>query len=155
MDYWPTTPHKSAPRSHKYFPCHHLPLTPAQTPTHGTKRAILPDSGYDPDTPCSKRLPSKAPRTPCKSPFRTDSIPKFSILYDERTSTGTKISALELKRASESMLSQVDWDVVEENVASNRRGSTFRKAIKKILQERVDDLFESEASFGHTERDCK
>jgi hypothetical protein len=63
----------------------------------------------------------------------------------------TKISALELKRASESILSQVDWDEVEENVASNRRGSTFRKAIKSILQERVDELFEDESSCSMLE----
>ena len=49
------------------------------------------------------------------------------------------------------MLSQVDWDEVEGNVASNRRGSTLRKAIKDILQERVDELFEDESSCSRVE----
>ncbi len=90
-------------------------------------------------------------QSPPKSPFRTESIPKFSIHYNQKAAKVTKISALELKRASESILSQVDWDEVQESVASNRCGSTFRKAIKAILQERVDELFEEESCCPRVE----
>ena len=143
MIHWPTTPPKAAPPSQTHIPRELLPLTPAHTPTRGTKRACPIESERGSETPCKKRRSSQALQSPSKSPFRTELIPKHSILYNRRAARVTKISALELKRASESIFSQVGWDEVEEQVASNRRGSTFRKAIKDILQERVDELFES------------
>lgn len=50
------------------------------------------------------------------------------------------MSAVELKRVSEAVLKQVDWEAVEEEVASNRGRAMYRKVIKSILQERIDQL---------------
>ena len=50
------------------------------------------------------------------------------------------MSAAELKRVSEAILKQVDWDLVEEEVASNRGAAVYRKVVKAILQERIDSL---------------
>ena len=55
------------------------------------------------------------------------------------------MSALELKRASEAVLKQVDWEAVEEEVASNRGAAIYRKVIKSILQERIDHLADLES----------
>lgn len=55
------------------------------------------------------------------------------------------MSAVELKRVSEAVLKQVDWEVVEEEVASNRGPAMYRKVIKSILQERIDHLVDLEA----------
>lgn len=54
------------------------------------------------------------------------------------------VSAIELQRASEAVLKQVDWEAVEEEVASNRGAAMYRKLIKGILQERIDSLVDLE-----------
>ena len=143
--YLPKTPQKSVGSLSPCFLQRGAPLTPTPTPTRGTKRLSTSESEHSLDTPCSKRR-TRSLQYPSKSPFRKDSIPKFSILYNQRAVSTNKISAIELKRASESILRQVDWDEVEDYVASNRRGSTFRKAIKDVLQDRVDELHETESS---------
>lgn len=56
------------------------------------------------------------------------------------------MSAVELKRASEAVLKQVDWEAVEEEVASNRGAAIYRKMIKSILQERIDSLVDLEGT---------
>lgn len=55
------------------------------------------------------------------------------------------MSAVELKRVSEAVLKQVDWEAVEEEVASNRGAAMYRRVIKSILQERIDQLANHEA----------
>lgn len=49
------------------------------------------------------------------------------------------MSAIELKRASESILKQVNWDDVASDVASNRYGAFYRKLIRSLLQEKIDE----------------
>ena len=46
------------------------------------------------------------------------------------------------------MLRQIDWEEVEEYVASNRGANVYRRAIKRVLQDEVDELFEAENSLG-------
>ena len=53
-------------------------------------------------------------------------------------------AADELKRTCEAMLRQVDWELVQEYVASNRTAAAYRKAMKSILQAEVDKLFRAE-----------
>ncbi|MCJ1253874.1 hypothetical protein MMC24_001688 [Lignoscripta atroalba] len=124
-----------------------LPPTPEQTPTKGIKRTSPSDAEEASDVRPSKRLDlGRAPR-PSKSPFRRNSIPRFSIL-NRKSTDPPKLSADELKRASEAVLRQIDWEEVEEYVASNRGANVYRRAIKRVLQDEVDELFEAENSLG-------
>ncbi len=41
-------------------------------------------------------------------------------------------------------MSQVCWDEVAEEVASNRYGSFYRKFIRGVLQEKLDQLYQDE-----------
>lgn len=51
---------------------------------------------------------------------------------------------MELKRASEAMLLQIDWLDVAAYVACNRKGVVYKNAVKDVLQRAVDGLFEEE-----------
>ena len=118
-----------------------MPPTPDQTPSRGIKRsfsAALADRS--PSAKTNKLFGIEPERSPTTSPFRRNSIPKFSILYKHRPSKSPVVSGVELKRASEAVLRQVDWEVVEEEVASNRGAAFYKKVIKGILQERIENL---------------
>lgn len=66
--------------------------------------------------------------------------PYFSILYRPEPEPIPDVSAIELKRAAESVLAQVCWAEVQQDVASNRYGTFYRKVITGILQEKLDQL---------------
>lgn len=38
------------------------------------------------------------------------------------------------------MLKQTDWDLLEEDVAANRRGDVYRRIIRDMLQEKIDEI---------------
>ena len=42
------------------------------------------------------------------------------------------------------MLGQVCWEAVGEDVASNRYGAFYRKVIRGILQDRLDQIYQQE-----------
>lgn len=54
------------------------------------------------------------------------------------------VSAIELKRAAEAVLKQVDWQEVAQYVAANRRAGTYREVVKVLLQKEVDMLFDKQ-----------
>lgn len=124
-----------------------MPPTPDQTPSRGIKRSFSAALAEDsPSTKTKKLFGIESERSPSFSPFRRNSIPKYSILYKQPRSTSLAMSAVELKRASEAVLKQVDWEAVEEEVASNRGAAIYRKMIKSILQERIDSLVDLEGT---------
>lgn len=55
-----------------------------------------------------------------------------------------KVSSFELKRVAEEILNQVDWKILAERVALNRRPWVYRKVTKGVLQVEVDRLVEKE-----------
>ncbi|MCJ1372218.1 hypothetical protein MMC20_003440 [Loxospora ochrophaea] len=122
-----------------------LPPTPDPTPTH-LKRVYSDFSNNTSEVASpSKRLPSQSRRLqPQKVKSLFHGTPKFSILYKTPPPEASALSADELKRTSEAVLSQIDWEEVGEYVASNRRLAVYKKAIKDILQEKVTELFEWE-----------
>lgn len=75
-----------------------------------------------------------------KTPYRCKLTPYFSILYRPEPVPIPDVSAIELKRAAESVLAQVSWAEVQQDVASNRYGTFYRKVITGILQEKLDQL---------------
>lgn len=75
-----------------------------------------------------------------KTPYRCKLTPYFSILYRPESEPIPDVSAIELKRAAESVLAQVCWAEVQQDVASNRYGTFYRKVITGILQEKLDQL---------------
>ncbi|MCJ1459268.1 hypothetical protein MMC28_009645 [Mycoblastus sanguinarius] len=124
-----TTPIKSTKRAHST-------TLPPETPTHTSplthKRRLTPTHHFSPS------------QSPCRRLMRSTPTPKFSILYTPPPPKEVSISGMELKRAAESILRQVDWSEVEEDVASNRCGGTYRRIIRNVLQERIDELVERE-----------
>jgi len=91
-----------------------------------------------------KRIDFGVRRTP-RSVFDSAKVPEFSILSKRRSSAPCKLSAIELKRVSESVLRQVNWVEVAEEAASNRGAGAYRKAVKEIMQEQVEQLLRLEA----------
>lgn len=59
-----------------------------------------------------------------------------------------KVSSFELKRMAEEILNLVDWKMLAERVALNRRPWIYRKAFKGLLQEEVNRLIETEDRGG-------
>jgi hypothetical protein len=55
-------------------------------------------------------------------------------------------SSTELMRASESILKQVDWSRVALDVLGEERPAMFQDALTEILQARIEELLEKEAS---------
>ncbi|MCJ1392569.1 hypothetical protein MMC18_005439 [Xylographa bjoerkii] len=147
---YPITPKKpashrldySSPRN-RYCGKAQLPPTPEPTPTKSTKRSAL--HAFEESSYSTKRRHTD-PETPSygQSLFRRGSIPRFSIMYQPPPPEPLDFSADELKRTCEAILRQVDWELVQEYVASNRSASAYRKAIKSILQTEVDKLFKVE-----------
>ena len=128
--------------------CSHLkaPPTPEPTPRKSVKRsaghAFETSSDYLSSTKRRHTDPEALSKT---SPlFRRCSVPTFSILYQPPSLEPLNFSADELKRTCEAMLQQVNWDEVQEFVASNRSAGAYRKALKRILQAEVDKLFQAE-----------
>ena len=86
-------------------------------------------------TESSTTTPKRRFRRPAFNPL----TPPFSIAYRCPPSPSSPpISALELKRAAESILRQVDWEQVAEEVASNRASGVFRRVVRGVLQRGVD-----------------
>lgn len=75
-----------------------------------------------------------------ETPYRCKLTPYFSILYRPEPGPIPDISAIELKRAAESVLAQVCWAEVQQDVASNRYSTYYRRVITGILQEKLDQL---------------
>lgn len=47
---------------------------------------------------------------------------------------------MELKRVTESVMKQVDWEDVAEDVASNRSAGMYKRIVRDVLQERIEEL---------------
>ncbi|MCJ1437009.1 hypothetical protein MMC27_006392 [Xylographa pallens] len=150
---YPKTPQKptahrhnfSTPRN-RYCSQPQLPATPDPTPPKSAKRLAKHafDDSSDDLSSTKRRHTDPEALTQSRSLFRRRSFPTFSILYQPPTEKPLDFSADELKRTCEAMLQQVDWDEVQEYVASNRSAATYRKALKSILQAEVDRLFKTE-----------
>lgn len=141
----PVTPRKPTVSTPNILP------TPSPTPPRGKKRsrhsAFTATSDSNPSKTRCLLIDSSATTSDKGLPvsldssqpiFHTTRAPKFSIAHPP----SDKISWLELKRAAESILGQVDWHIVAEDVASNRRGPIYKKMIKEVLQEKLDKLSE-------------
>ncbi|KAM0800390.1 hypothetical protein BDR22DRAFT_821579 [Usnea florida] len=50
------------------------------------------------------------------------------------------LSWRELERVAESVMRQVDWEKVGEDVASNRRAGVYKRAVKDVFRERIEEL---------------
>jgi len=131
-------------------PSSHLPPTPDPTPTTGKKRTYdATVSTTAPSTPSKQPRLSHTPSTPSKQPrlshtpsrLRSSTTRKISKF---QASAEPSISSIELKRAAESILRQVEWELVEDDVAANRRGNVYRRILRNILQDKVDELVEKE-----------
>ncbi|CAF9936225.1 MAG: hypothetical protein ALECFALPRED_006735 [Alectoria fallacina] len=136
----PITPQKTAKTFNTIQT--NLPLTPEPTPTRNLKRTPT-TALLDPQTPCIKRHRTHiAPSTPSPSPHRRFlRTPKFSIVYQpvpQQEEEKEAISWMELKRIAESVIEQVDWEDVAEDVASNRSAGMYKKIVRNILQERIE-----------------
>ena len=64
--------------------------------------------------------------------------------YSPKPKPLPSLSALELKRAAESILEQVDWKKVAMYVASNRGSRMYKRMITALLQEKIDELYDKE-----------
>ncbi|MCJ1225163.1 hypothetical protein MMC12_001812 [Toensbergia leucococca] len=86
----------------------------------------------------------------CPSQPATSGRDSFSLeepaVYDPPTPPipCPELSSMELKRAAEAMLRQVNWEVVKEEVGSNRPGSAYQEAMRKVLQVRIEELGKEE-----------
>ncbi|MCJ1303827.1 hypothetical protein MMC08_006638 [Hypocenomyce scalaris] len=143
----PVTPRRiSIPFNDPHVLGARMPPTPDQTPSRGIKRSFSATLAQGTASSTSNELFGiESQRSPSRNPFRRNSIPKCSILHKQQPCRSPIVSAAELKRVSEAVLKQVDWDLVEEEVASNRGAAVYRKVVKAILQERIDSLVYPEA----------
>jgi hypothetical protein len=132
-----------------------------QPPTTPSKRVFISPSSIrtpskkrgapaTPSTSAAKRPRTKdsAPNTPgnlvLKSPaFRRTTLP----VYYEQNDFST--SGSEWKRLCEAVMKQVDWFKVQESVASNRPASVYKHAIKKVLQDKVDEVYRRDPAVEH------
>ena len=57
------------------------------------------------------------------------------------------MSWMELKRVAESVMRQVDWEDVAEDVASNRSAGAYKRVVRGVLQERIDGLVGREGKW--------
>lgn len=163
----PLTPHKSyfdlqtssiTPSAALMIPKVHLPPTPETTPnlsTRALKRPLPSDHESSPSAGRqSKRRASPPdstitpfvnkylfPPTPDKVASVKRPLFRKPNLNNPKTPS---VAAIELKRASEAILRQIDWQEVTEYVACNRRALIYKNAVKGVLQNAVDGLFEEE-----------
>ena len=174
--YIPLTPRKSTSElganndvpSDAVPPLSNLPLTPAATPQHTArklKRSLPAESESSPSAGrTNKRIATDTTITPssCKYLFP----PASSTSRSTQTSSPTtkfspfrkpdllkakeppSVSAIELKRAAEAILKQVDWQEITHYVAANRRAGAYREVVKGLLQKEVDALFDKETRAG-------
>jgi hypothetical protein len=122
-----------------------LPLTPEYTPSKRSKRTFenaLEDMSFYSQS--AKRRHTYSQTFTPRSLVRQESLSKFSFLPRAVTLNQIPFSADEMKRTCEGMLNQVNWNEVQEYVASNRSAASYRKAMKAVLQAEVDRLFEEE-----------
>ena len=90
----------------------------------------------------AQSLPTPS-QSPSRSPFRSDLTPRFSKNYKPKAEP---LSWQEFNRVAESVLMQVDWTEVAEDVASNRSGIVYKRAVKEILQRRIKEMDETKDS---------
>ncbi|KAI9873573.1 MAG: hypothetical protein M1830_010845 [Pleopsidium flavum] len=122
-----------------------LPPTPEATPCRSLKRPSSDSLNVEePAKVTLKRIDFGVRRSP-HSVFDSRKVPEFSILSKRRPSAPCKLSAIELKRVAESILRQVNWVDVAADAASNRGAVAYRKAVKQIMQEQVEQLLRMEA----------
>ena len=122
-----------------------LPLTPESTPSQGSKRTF--ENALDDGSFCSqpaKRRHTDPQTFTSRSLVRQQSIRPFSIFHHPETPKQVPFSADEMKRTCEAVLKQVNWNDVQEYVASNRSAASYRKAMKAVLQAEVNRLFQEE-----------
>jgi len=122
-----------------------LPLTPEYTPSKRSKRTFEHAPGDVSFYSQQAKRRHTDPQTFTPRPLvRQESMSNFSLRRCAETSNQAPFSADEMKRTCEAVLSQVDWNEVQEYVASNRSAASYRKAMKAVLQAEVDRIFEEE-----------
>lgn len=119
-----------------------LPLTPSPTPKLGHKRNIYGSSDSDlielTDKPTKRTLFGTKGYVSTAKPSRSfPNVPSFSVLATPRRAG---LSASEMRRMSEAIIEQVDWDEVADYVASNRGAQIYKTAFKGTMQAKVDEL---------------
>ncbi|KAI4162931.1 MAG: hypothetical protein LQ342_003442 [Letrouitia transgressa] len=131
---------------------HAFHIDPSPTPTligsPTPKRRIADELPSTPSKrPCPLPLsPRSPPRTlppqprPRQTTFRAQGFLGPGVAKVKRP----KVSSFELKRVAEEILNQVDWKILAERVALNRRPWVYRKVTKGVLQVEVDRLVEKE-----------
>ncbi|KAI9808483.1 MAG: hypothetical protein M1827_007236 [Pycnora praestabilis] len=135
-----------------------FPPTPSPTPIRGTKRQHARNltNGHtkvssSSESECELERPSKrvlfTPKPIVSKAPRSlfFNIPTFSILHKP---VPVSISSQELRRVSESVLGQIDWEEVAGYVASNRKGSRYRRLMEEILLDKLTE-FEDMEGGGH------
>lgn len=147
-NYFPTTPHKSVIAPPVCYG--RLPPTPERTPTK--KRSLtdafdhLPLDVFSAKRTRSPHLPSpRFNRSPIAQP-NPQAKPLSGVWARLRPTkpSPSPFSADELRRTCEAVLQQVDWDDVQEYVASNRPAAAYRILVKELLQKQVSALFRDE-----------
>lgn len=148
----------TAPRTPQKFPCNgldystprlryggqfKLPLTPDYTPSKSSKRTFknaLEDLSFY-SRPAKRRHTDPQTSTP-RSSIQEESLSESSKVYHSENPEQVPFSVDEMKRTCDAVLSQIDWNDVQEYVASNRSAASYRKAIKAVLQAEVTKLFQ-------------
>ncbi|KAL8792459.1 MAG: hypothetical protein Q9195_004915 [Heterodermia aff. obscurata] len=172
----PLTPEKASSEvdantvlpSDALLPHSYLPPTPQitpQLPARQPKRPLPADIESSPSAGrTNKRIAAETTITPssCKYLFppassaskstqASSSSPKFSPFRKPdwfKARDPPSISAIELKRAAEFILKQVDWQEMAQYVAANRKAGAYREVVKALLQKEVDALFDKERREG-------
>lgn len=141
----PTSSSSSPSPSPSPSPSYHPSLDDDSNPSYHPAFSFY-DSGCDePSPPPTPRLTA----LPNSGPFRLDLIPPFSISHDiigemqkaESTPETEELSAPEMERAMESILDQMDWDQLRCHVATNRTEKMYRRAVEKLLNDKVDEAW--------------
>ena len=104
------------------------------TITPSSCKYLFPPAPYT-----SRSTQTSSPNTKF-SPFRKPDLLKVK--------EPPSVSAIELKRAAEAVLKQVDWQEVAQYVAANRRAGAYKEVIKALLQKEVDMLFDEQRREG-------
>lgn len=89
------------------------------------------------------------------SPWRHTENLDYTLVRGFRYTWLPKLSTDELKRVSEAVLRQIDWTEVAEYAASNRGPGAYRRAVKAVLQNKVDDLADVDEFYEHFEKRMK
>lgn len=90
----------------------------------------------------SFRLPPALNHTPQASSSPTVSAPETP------PPRRTDISAFEIKRVVAAVMEQVDWAELAADVACNRRAGVYRRAVREVLGQWLEEAVEAKEEVG-------